>query len=140
MPYTYIVQRIGLTLSQTSPGFYGSNTFENTMGKGEIAHNEQFPLFPSVFYLFVKTFCLFREIWNCRLQTRLVSKRLKFVVWEGLIYSGKVPIYVNEEAEETNSENNLKLSLQTLSFWKSLKFVVWEKLHKVTNSDKLQCI
>ena len=33
-----------LTLSQTSPAFHVS--FENTVGKGEIAHNEQFLLFP----------------------------------------------------------------------------------------------
>ena len=37
-----------LTLSQTSPGFYMSavEVFENTVGKGEIACNEQFLLFP----------------------------------------------------------------------------------------------
>ena len=41
-------QYIGLTLSQTSPGFYVSaeQSFESTVGKGEIAHNEQFLLFP----------------------------------------------------------------------------------------------
>ena len=36
-----------LTLSQTKPGFYKS--FENTVGKGEIAHNEQFLLFQQFF-------------------------------------------------------------------------------------------
>ena len=35
-----------LTLSQTSPGF---NMSENTVGKGEIACNEQFLLFPQCF-------------------------------------------------------------------------------------------
>ena len=37
-----------LTLSQTSPDFYMSavQDFENTMGKEEIAHYEQFLLFP----------------------------------------------------------------------------------------------
>ena len=42
-------QRAGwvLTLSKTSP----CQSFENT-GKGEIARNEQFLLFHSVFYLF----------------------------------------------------------------------------------------
>ena len=39
-----------LTLSQTSPCFYMS--FENTVGKEEIAHNEQFLLFPSCFLPF----------------------------------------------------------------------------------------
>ena len=35
-----------LTLSQTSPGFYASAVcLMKTLGKGEIAHNEQFLLF-----------------------------------------------------------------------------------------------
>ena len=40
-----------LTLSQTSPGFYVSaaQSFENTVGKGEIARYEQFLLFPQCF-------------------------------------------------------------------------------------------
>ena len=40
-----------LTLSQTSPGFYSLQykSFENTVGKGEIARNEQFLLFPQCF-------------------------------------------------------------------------------------------
>ena len=41
---------IDLTLSQTSPGF--STSFENTVGKGEIAGNKQFLLFPSCFLPF----------------------------------------------------------------------------------------
>ena len=41
----------GLTLYQTSPGVYVSavQVLENTVGKGEIAHNEQFHLFPQGF-------------------------------------------------------------------------------------------
>ena len=43
-----------VTLSQTCPGFrcllYKS--FENTVRKGEIAHNEQFLLFPQCFLAF----------------------------------------------------------------------------------------
>ena len=40
-----------LTLSHTRPGFYVSavQVFENTLGKGEIAHSEQFLLFPQYF-------------------------------------------------------------------------------------------
>ena len=43
-----------LTLSQTSPGFYGLKykSSENTVGKGEIARNEQFLLFPQCFLSF----------------------------------------------------------------------------------------
>ena len=54
MPYVsywYNVTEIMLTLSQTSPGFYVSavQVFENNVGKGEVAHNEQFLLFPQYF-------------------------------------------------------------------------------------------
>ena len=40
-----------LTLSLTRPGFtcLQYKSFENTVGKGEIARNEQFLLFPTVF-------------------------------------------------------------------------------------------
>ena len=50
-----------LTLSQTSPGFYGRQykSFENTAGKGETACNKQFLLFPQCFLPVKKTFCHF---------------------------------------------------------------------------------
>ena len=47
--YTFVVW---FPLSQTSPGIYVSAVqvfFENTEGKGEIAHNEQFLLFSQCF-------------------------------------------------------------------------------------------
>ena len=59
-----------------------SKSPENTEGKGEIARNEQFLLFPQCFLPIWRTFCHFHEIWNCRLQTLSVWKNLKFVVWE----------------------------------------------------------
>ena len=74
---------ITLTLSQTSPGFFYVSqykSFENTVGKGEIARNEQFLLFPQCFLAFWRTFCHFHQI--CRQQTLSVWKSLKFVVWE----------------------------------------------------------
>ena len=61
-------------------------TFENTVGKGEIARNEQFLLFPQCFLSVWRTFCHFYQIQSCRLQTLSVWKSLKFVVWEKVIY------------------------------------------------------
>ena len=55
-------------------------------GKGEIARNEQFLLFPQCFLSVWRTFCHFYQIQNCRLQTLSVWKSLKFVVWEKVIY------------------------------------------------------
>ena len=58
------------------------NSFENTVGKREIARNEQFLLFPQCFLPFWRTFCHFHEIEDCRLQTLSVWKSPEFVVWE----------------------------------------------------------
>ena len=57
-------------------------SFENSAGKGEIAHNEQFLLFPQCFLPVPRTFSHCHQTYNCRLQTLLVWNSLKFVVWE----------------------------------------------------------
>ena len=57
-------------------------SFENTVWKGEIAHDEQFLLFPQCFLTIWRTFFHFHHIWNCHLQTLWTWKSLKFVVWE----------------------------------------------------------
>ena len=55
--------------------------FENTAGKGEIAHQEQFHLSSQCFLPCKRTFC-HHQIQNCCLQTLSVWRSLKFVVWE----------------------------------------------------------
>ena len=57
-------------------------SFEDSVGKGEIAHNEQFLLFLQFFLPLWRAFCHFQRIWNFCLQTLSVWKSLKFVVWE----------------------------------------------------------
>ena len=37
-------------------------SFENTVGKGEIAHDEQFLLLPQCFYRFVELYAIFHQI------------------------------------------------------------------------------
>ena len=56
------------TLSQTSPCLQ-YKSYENTMGKGEIAHNEQFFLFPQFFHPFGELSAIFIkfEIVICKL-------------------------------------------------------------------------
>ena len=53
-----------LTLSQTSPGFYMSveQVLENTVGKGEIARNGQFLLFPQCFSPFRELSAIFIKL------------------------------------------------------------------------------
>ena len=53
---------------------------ENTVGKGEIARNEQFLLFPKCFLSIWGTFCHFHQIRYCHLQTLSFWKSLKMVV------------------------------------------------------------
>ena len=60
----------------------GNKPFENTVGKGEIARNEQFLLFPQCFLPIWITFCNLRQIWNFCLQTLSVWRSPKFVVWQ----------------------------------------------------------
>ena len=55
-------------------------SFENTEGKGEIAREEQFLLFPQRFLLIWKTFFHFHQIRNCVCKLFSVWKSLKFVV------------------------------------------------------------
>ena len=50
--------------------------------KEKLLVTSNFSFSHSVFYLFWITFRHFHQIWNCRLQTLLVWKCLKFVVWE----------------------------------------------------------
>ena len=57
-------------------------SFENTVGKGKIAHNEQCLLFPVFSTYFDGLSAIFHQIWNCCLQTLSVWMSLKFVVWE----------------------------------------------------------
>ena len=56
--------------------------FENTVGKGEIAHNKQFLIFPQCFLPFSRTFCNFSSNLKLSSATLSVWKNLKFVVWE----------------------------------------------------------
>ena len=57
-------------------------SFENTAGKGEIARDEHFLLFPQCFLTIRITCSHVHQISNCHLQTLSVWKSLKFVVWE----------------------------------------------------------
>ena len=52
---------------------------KNTVRKGEIAHIEQFLLFPHCCLPVWRTFCHLYQIWNCCLQNIQVWKSLKFV-------------------------------------------------------------
>ena len=68
-----------------------NKSFENIVGKGEIAINEQFLLFSQCFLPVWRAFCYFRQIQNCRLQALSIWKSLKFVAWE------RVDFYAEKE-------------------------------------------
>ena len=58
---------------------------ENTAGKGEIAHNEQFLLFQRCFLSFRRTFQPFSPNLKLSSANSAVRKSLNFVVWEKLM-------------------------------------------------------
>ena len=74
-------------------------SFENTVGKGEIAHDVKFLLFPQCFQALERTFCHFHQIQNSPLQTLSVWKSLKFVVWERVKYAVVLYYVVRYRAE-----------------------------------------
>ena len=75
---------LNITLSQKSLGFNMSavKVFWKHCGKGEIAHDEQFLLFPQCFLPFWITFHHFHQTWNCHLQNLSFWESLRFVVLE----------------------------------------------------------
>ena len=64
MQHFILFPKYYLTHSHTMTPFDtpGNKPFENTVGKREIARNEQFLLFPQCFLLVWITFCHFRQI------------------------------------------------------------------------------
>ena len=70
-------------------------SFENTVGKAEIARNEQFLLFLQCFLPFQRYLHHFLQIQDCRLQTLSVWKRLKFVGWERVNLTVMTEVFQN---------------------------------------------
>ena len=82
--------------------------FENTVRKGKIARNEQFLLFSRCFLPIRETFCHFHQISNCRLQTLLVWKSLKFVVRERVKKIKDIPKFMDRFEWNIQPKFNLK--------------------------------
>ena len=88
---------------------------EITVGKGEIAQNEQFLLFPLCFLPFCKTFCHFQQIQSCCLQTLSVWKSLKSVTWERLKgplrgHKTNAGVKMHSNLKHNNMKNILKMT------------------------------
>ena len=114
-------------------------SFENTVGKGEIARYEQFLLFPQCFLLFWRTFHHFRQILNCCLQTLLVWKRLKFVFWERVKKFHFIAMATRDFDDIKFCEYFLKRTSQK-TFLPSLVQigpVVWEEMFNWFPNDKV---
>ena len=67
------VLTVSVTLFQRVFASLQYKSFEHVLGKGEIARNEQFLLFPHCVLPIWIIFCHFHQIQNCRLQTLPVS-------------------------------------------------------------------
>ena len=92
-------------------------SFENTVGKGEIAHNKQFLLFLQCFLPFCRTFHLFCLSKYCHLQALSIWKGLKFVVW------GRLKINDNFVFDKVENVFRLRRNCRfsTLSFIRVVK-------------------
>ena len=92
VPHDSFSHKKMLTLSKQALVFtcLQYKSFENTVGKGEIAHNEQFLLFHSVFYLFGELSAIFIkfEISSAKSFSLKESKICHF--WKGLNLSMKL--------------------------------------------------
>ena len=100
------------------------------MGKGEIAHNEQFLLFPQCFLPIWRTFYHFHQIWNCRLQTLSCWKSLKFVVWVKVEKLGSFLKGSSEEIQLVGRYKNQHKGKEKVYNWffipnKYTKYQIW---------------
>ena len=100
-------------------------SFKNTVGKEEIACNEQFLLFQLSFLPIWKTLYHFCQIWNCRLQTLSDWKSLKLVVWERVNSLPNDSFLTGPYSKHLQRTNQILLKLWILS-WIGLK-TLWEK-------------
>ena len=88
------------------------------MGRGEIAGNEQFLLFPQCFLPMRRTVYHFHQIQNYCLQILSVWKSLKFVVWERVKHSQSIPALLclqtpaGKEAMNIDVDVGLMMKLQ----------------------------
>ena len=100
-------------------------SLENTVGKGEIAHNEQFLLFPQCFLPIWRTFCHFHQIQNCHLQTLSVWKSLKFVIWERVNSKSNDNTCISDLSKFKAFSNKLKCCTNyEICVWKGSKHAV----------------
>ena len=96
---------------QSKPWFYSClqyKSFGNTVGKGEIARNEQFLLFPQCFLHVWRTFYHFHQSLSVRLQTLSVWKSLKLVIWES--FNKKTALLLQKGSNFLPYNRNLHLS------------------------------
>ena len=103
-----------------------SATFENTVGKGEIARYEQFLLFPQCFPPFRRTFC--HQIQNY-LQTLSLWKILKFDFLERVkvkrLSLTCVDSHINNLKLCINTQSNLKLCMDTYNIHSRLSLDIY---------------
>ena len=91
-------------------------SLSKTLGKGEIAPNKQFLLYPQHFLPLWRIFHHFHQICNCKLQTLSVRDSLEFVVWKRLDAFAEVQTHLSLQSGQANMSLNLSLSLFFLAY------------------------
>ena len=110
-------------------------SFENIVGKGEIAYIKQFLLFQQCFPPFSRTFCHFHQfkIVACKL---FQCGSLQFVVWEGLNRLKKVRILWERGENDRHEKHNLFQQLFSLNSLSNNNILGLSKL-KAPADDKI---
>ena len=114
---------ICITLSQTIPGFYVSavQVFWQHCEKRIKYSLQAISPFLTLFSTRLKNFLPFSSIWNCHLQTHLVLKILKFVIWERV----KNYMFSHGPYSRTILKNILSLCFQDFLNLKGSLFLVF---------------
>ena len=124
-----------ITLSQTSPGFtcLRDRSYENILGKGEIARNKQIFLFPQCFLPLWKIPCHSHQLLLS--ANSFIFGRVLIACYEQfhLFPQCLLPLW----KISCHFHQILNCHLQTLSLWKGLKFVVWERVKSQKSSSEI---
>ena len=99
-----------------------STSLLKTLGKGEIAHNELFPLFLQRFLSVWWTFCHFHKIWNLSSANSFSLEEPKFFVWERVKLLPGDKILILSQSKVFQTTDVLWLYCYNFSFkqWKTL--------------------
>ena len=95
-------------------------SFENTVGKGEIAHNKKFLLFPHCFLPVWRTFCHFHQM--LKLSSANYINFLNYVIWERV--DPLLHIYLFQHNGEKSFRKTLWKKVSNVTFFHNVFYAI----------------